>query len=167
MTLTAPGTELAFGETATADTPPTVARHHPRAHREGRHQGTLTTLKGFDLDTPYKKNANYYFVNVKVENVGEGDLGGRDVPLSGVNEEEQAAARGRLHSPLSSAARASGCRRSSAREKFTTCLVFLSPDHGDLTAVSYRNTETSVPITWSGEITQPTSRATRSPRRTG
>ena len=35
------------------------------------------------------------------------------------------------------------------------CLVYLSPDKGDLTAVSWRPTEEDVPITWTGELVKP------------
>ena len=35
----------------------------------------------------------------------------------------------------------------------TTCLVYLSPKHGDLTAVSFRPTQDFNPITWTGKVT--------------
>ena len=48
-------------------------------------EGKLSDFKGFILDDKYKKQAHYYYVQVKVENVGEGDVGGVPVPLWGVN----------------------------------------------------------------------------------
>ena len=35
------------------------------------------------------------------------------------------------------------------------CLVYLAPDKGDLTAVSFRPTQEDAPITWTGELKKP------------
>ena len=35
------------------------------------------------------------------------------------------------------------------------CLVYLAPNKGDLTAASFRPTQTDVPITWTGELKNP------------
>ena len=156
VTLTAPGTELQFGDTATVQYAPTQSLGTILTFTvKNATLGRLSDLKGFNLDTPYKKNANYYFVNVKVENVGDGDLGGRDIPLTGVNEENTYLPPVVFQSAFEKCPSERMPKKFGTGAKFSTCLVFLAPDKGDLTAVSYRPTETSTAITWSGEIQQP------------
>jgi hypothetical protein len=38
----------------------------------------------------------------------------------------------------------------------TTCLVYLAPDHGTLTGVSFRAVQEDAPILWNGTVTVPT-----------
>ncbi len=156
VTLTEPGTELEFGETATVEYSPSQSVGSVLSLEvKDATRGRLSDLKGFDLDTPYKRQANYYFVNVVVENLGDTDLGGRDVPLNGVNDKNT------LLPPVVFQSAFPRCpserlpKKFGTGERFKTCLVFLSPDKGALTAVSYRPVETAEPITWTGEVQLP------------
>ena len=45
--------------------------------------------------------------------------------------------------------------RSSGPGEDDVCLVFLAPNKGDLTAVSFRPTQDYDPITWTGELEKP------------
>jgi len=155
--LTEPGSELSFGESATVEYTPSRASESTYLTFTviDATLGRLTDLKGFNLDTDYKRNANYYFVNVEVENLGEVDLGGRDVPLDGVNQDDT------LLPPVVFQSAFPKCPSQQLPKEFgqgaslKTCLVYLSPDHGDLTAISTLTDGTVEPITWIGEVQDP------------
>ncbi|HET7689748.1 MAG TPA: hypothetical protein VFK41_05190 [Nocardioidaceae bacterium] len=156
VVLTEPGTELSFGESGTVEYAPTQSLStYVTFTVVDATLGRLSDLKGFNLDTDYKKNANYYFVNVKIENVGDGDLGGRDVPLVGVNGE------GTYLPPVVFQSAFPKCPSKQLPKEFgngavlETCLVFLSPDKGELSAVSTLTDGTVEAVTWTGEIKQP------------
>ncbi len=84
--LTDQGSKLSYGDPATviyesAQGPGTVLQLTVKSVRKG----SLADFKGFILDDAYKQKASYYYANVQVKNVGEGDVGGIGVPLWGVN----------------------------------------------------------------------------------
>lgn len=93
-----------------------------------------------------------YFVRAKVTNTGDTDLGGRPVPLyvvdgfdrlvepTGFTEEFEPCPDGRLPTKFSSG------------DTTKVCLVYMAPDRGELTAVSFRPEQEFDPITWTGEI---------------
>ena len=153
--LTAPGTQLKFGESATVDyklrRQGTILELTVRNAR----RGTLKDLAGFNLSDPYQKNANYYYVRVSAENVGEDDLGGADVPLWGISGDNT------LLPPVKFTSSFEKCETEPLPKKFgpgkehTTCLVFLSPNKGTLEGVSYRPVETFDPIEWRGQVEAP------------
>jgi hypothetical protein len=157
VVLTEPGTELAYGETATVEYAPSRASEstYLTVTVVDAQLGRLSDLEGFNLDTDYKRNANYYFVNIEVTNVGELDLGGRDVPLDGVNEEDT------LLPPVVFQSAFPRCPSQQLPKEFgqgatlETCLVFLSPDKGDLAAVTTLTDGTVEPVTWTGEVQPP------------
>ena len=157
VVLTEPGTELAFGESGTVEFTPSEASDptYLKFTVKDATLGRLSDLEGFALDTPYKREANYYFVNVSVENLGDVDLGGRDVPLAGVNAED------RLLPPVVFRSAFEKCPSQQLPKSFglgatlDTCLVFLSPDHGDLSAVSTLTDGTVEAVIWTGEVQQP------------
>ncbi len=157
--LTAPGTQLRFGDSATVD-------------YKLRRQGTLLELKvkkasrgsikdfaGFTLRNAYEKNANYYYVRVSAENVGEDDLGGAAVPLWGISGDNT------LLPPVEFTSSFDKCPTEPMPKKFgpgkkhDTCLVFLSPSKGTLEGVSYRPVETFDPIEWRGQVEAPVTKA--------
>lgn len=117
-----------------------------------------TTLKksfvGWDLD-PAQRKSNPYFVRATVTNVGESDLGGRRVPLYIVDGTNT------LVESTSFASAFTACEPGAFPAKFPpgkkakVCLVYLAPDKGDLTAVSFRPTQEFDPITWTGELQAP------------
>jgi hypothetical protein len=154
--LTEQGTELSFGSTGTVLFEPdqnrgTVLDLTVKSAREG----SLDDFKGFILDDPYKKNANYFYVDVTVENVGEGDVGGVPVPLWGVNAENTLLPAVNFTTKFPSCPSQQLPDTFGASDTFETYLVFLSPDHGTLEALSYRPSQEFNPITWTGEIQPP------------
>jgi hypothetical protein len=154
--LTEQGTELSFGSTGTVLFEPDQNRGTVLDLTvESAREGSLDDFKGFILDDPYKKNANYFYVDVTVENVGEGDVGGVPVPLWGVNAENTLLPAVNFTTKFPSCPSQQLPDTFGAGDTFETCLVFLSPDHGTLDALSYRPSQEFNPITWTGEIQPP------------
>jgi hypothetical protein len=122
-------------------------------------RGTLADFRGFILDDPYKRRAAYYYATVSVRNLGRGDVGGRPVPLWGVDGADT------LLPPVSFTTRFARCpsqplpRRFPSGASLTTCLVLLSPNRGALRALSYRPSQRYDPVTWTGAVTRPAPRA--------
>jgi hypothetical protein len=151
--LTAQGSELAVGDQA-------VVAFEPRQDEVGVLDIKVTRLEkttfkesfsGWQLDATTKK-ANPYFVHATVENVGGTDLGGRSVPLYIVD------GRNTLVEASDFASTFKPCPSKALPKKFengdrtAVCLVYLSPRHGELTAVSFRPTEDFNPIIWTGKV---------------
>jgi hypothetical protein len=154
--LTPPGSRLALGA------PATVA-YEPRQDQVGVLTITVTRLEkttfkqsfaGWKLDAATRRT-NPYFVRAKVENVGDTNLGGRNVPLYIVD------GRNTLIEASSFASTFKPCAVGQFPKKFVkgdranVCLVYLSPQHGELTAASFRPTQQFSPITWTGKLTRP------------
>jgi hypothetical protein len=154
--LTEPGTDLAYGETGTAEYAPTQSLGSVLSFTvKNATRGRLSDLKGFNLDDPYRKNANYYYVNVTVANVGDGDLGGRDIPLNGVNEKDTLLPPVVFQSAFNKCPSKKLPKPFGQGASFDTCLVFLAPDKGQLVGVSFRPDDTVEPILWTGEVQPP------------
>ena len=150
-----PGTELGFGETATVVHEPTLNRGSVLDLTVTRVQrARLADLADFSLDERARASTPYY-VEVSVENVGEGDLGRARVPLWAVDGD------GRLVQASGFTAAFDPCPSGPLPEPFgpgdsvETCLVYLLPDRGRLDVVSYRPTQDFTPITWEGEVADP------------
>jgi hypothetical protein len=158
VALTAQGSELSVGDTATV-------AFEPRQHQVGVLDVTVTRIErttfkesfsGWQLSDETKRT-NPYFVRATVENAGRTDLGGRDVPLyivDGRNTLIEASDFASTFKPCSGKTLPDRFRHGD-REK--VCLVYLSPRHGELTAVSFRPTEDFAPITWTGDLKRPKS----------
>jgi hypothetical protein len=166
VSVTEQGTELRFGQTATVIFEPTQNRGTvlDLTVKKAR-QGRLTDFRGFILDDDYKKNANYYYVDVSVKNVGEGEVGGVPVPLWGVHGENT------QRPAVSFTTGFAKCESEALPEKFgpgdtlDTCLVYLSPEHGSLDAVSYRPNQAFNPIRWTGDVVPPEEPAKKDQKR--
>lgn len=154
--LTAQGSELAVGDTATV-------AYEPRQGDIGVLDIKVTRLEktsfkksfeGWDLDAQTRKSTPY-FVRATVTNRGETDLGGRAVPLYVVDGNN------RLLEATPFASSFKQCEPRTFPEKFRpgktlkACMVYLAPDKGDLVAVSFRPTQEYEPITWTGELKEP------------
>ena len=151
--LTAQGSSLRFGEPArvifeSRRNRGTVLSLVVRSVRKGR----LEDFDGFILDDRYKQKASYFYATVTVRNVGRGDVGGVAVPLWGVDRDKT------LLPPVTFTTRFTPCPTRQLPARFrrgaalTTCLVFLSPDKGGLSGVSYRPSQEFDPVTWTGAI---------------
>jgi hypothetical protein len=150
--LTPEGTHIEYGDEA-------VVAWEPRQDLVGVLDLTVTkverattrkVLSAWQL-TPAQEKSTPYFVHVAVKNVGDTDLGGRRVPLYGINDADLL-----LEStPFASSFRA--CPSTALPKKFgpgaleDVCLVYLAPDRGTLEGVSFRPVETFDPIYWTGE----------------
>lgn len=164
--LTNQGSRLSFGRPATVIFEPTQNRGSVlQLTVRSVRRGTLADFRGFILDDAYKKRADYYYATVRVRNVGTGNVGGVPVPLWGVN------AANTLLPPVNFTTTFAKCpsrpmpARFGAGATLDTCLVFLSPNKGSLRAVSYRPSQAFNPVTWTGQIAEPTtSKPTPKPR---
>jgi hypothetical protein len=157
--VTDPGTHLSFGGSATVAYPP--HRSDPALlglSVDSARKASLRDLAGFELDDPYKKDASYYYVEVTVRDLGGGHIGGRRVPLWGVSDANV------LLQPVEFVSRFTACpskrlpKRFAKGDKLSTCLVYLSPNHGELVAVSYRPDQSVAPIQWTGTVASPSAR---------
>lgn len=154
--LTEQGSQLSFGQPATVVVEPetgegSVLRMTVNSVRKGR----LADLDGFILDDAYTRKASYYYAKVTVTNVGTGDLGGAAVPLFGLN------AKNTMLPAVTFTTEFSRCPTRKLPETFgtgqsmDTCLVYLSPDRGKLTAVTFRPDKDFNPISWDGVVKPP------------
>lgn len=154
VALTRPGSTLAPGETATV-------AWHPRQDVVAALRITVTSVQRTTFDQSFAgwqvpdsaKTMTPYFVTAQVTNVGAGPLGGVPVPLYGDSAAHT------LVEPSSFAASFQPCTPGVLPTPFpvgastTTCQVFLVPDAGELTGVTFRPTQDFTPITWAGGIT--------------
>lgn len=152
--LTPQGTELSLRQ-------PAVVAWEPRQEVVGVLELTVTRLEqtsfaesfqGWQLDQATRRSTPY-FVHATAANVGETDVGGRDVPLYAVAADEtlvQASSFQTTFDPCPG----NGVfpKRFSPGDSTDLCLVYLVPDGGELTAVSFRPVEDFAPITWTGEV---------------
>jgi hypothetical protein len=153
VALTEPGSQLAVGDHA-------VVAYQPRQDVVGALDIDVTALEKTSIKAEFsawqltdeQKKSNPFFVRATVKNVGDTDLGGRDVPLYIVNDDNVLV----QSTPFASSFEA--CPSTPLPKKFApgaeaeVCLVYLAPDHGDLVAVSFRPEETFNPITWTGDV---------------
>lgn len=150
--LTAQGSDLAFGDTATV-------AYEPRQDEVGVLDVTVSRIEkasfklfvGWKLE-PETRSTTPYFVHLKVENVGDTDLGGLRVPVYAVDGEN------RLVDYSTFASTFKPCPSEYLPKKFgngdavKTCLVYLAPEKGEVTAASFRPDEEFDPIVWTGDI---------------
>jgi hypothetical protein len=153
--LTDPGSQLAFGDTATVDYKLRDKGTVLGLTVDSAKQGQLKDFVGFDMSDPLQKNASYYYVRVAVKNVGEKPLGGVEVPLWGISGTNT------LLPPVKFTSAFKKCPTDPLPDKFgpgdtfRTCLVFLSPKKGTLEGVSYRPLASFDPIEWHGQVEKP------------
>lgn len=159
--LTNQGSALKFGDTATVVYEPTKGKGTVlKLTVSDARQGALGDFKGFILDDTYKKQANYYYVDVKVENVGQGDVGGVPVPLWGVNGDNTLLPAVNFTTTFPKCASKPLPDSFGPGKSLDTCLVYLSPDKGSLDQVSYRPSQQFNPITWTGQVGSPSAAPT-------
>ena len=153
--LTEIGADLAFGDTATVIYEPNQKKGTVLDLTvESARRGSTKDFSGFILDEAARASTPYY-VDVKVKNTGEGELGGTPVPLWGVDD------RNTLLPPAAFTTTFPTCASKPLPDElepgssFSTCLVFLAPDRGTMTAVSFRPNQDFDPIEWTGDIATP------------
>lgn len=150
------GSKLSYGDSGTVIYEPTAGKGTVlRLTVKAVRKGTLADFKGFILDDSYKQKASYYYATVQVKNVGKGDVGGVGVPLWGVNKANTLLPAVNFTTGFKPCPSKPLPKRFAAGATLSTCLVYLSPDHGTLEAVSYRPSQEFNPITWTGDLTTP------------
>lgn len=151
--LTEQGSELRLGEAATVAWEPdqrTVGALEVVVQAVER--APMAVFGGWRLDDATRASAAY-FVRARVDNVGESDLSGVEVPLYAVDGDDTLIQHSSFASrfrPCPSEPLPTGFRPGRSSQ---VCLVYLVPDKGDLTAVSFRPVQEFDPITWAGEET--------------
>lgn len=150
--LTSQGSALAVGGHA-------VVAYEPRQDQVAALDIQVRTLEKASIDDlsawqlkDAQKNSTPYYVTSVIQNVGDTDLGGREVPLYIVNEDNvlvEATPFASSYKPCESALFPKKFRPG---DSVRACQVFLAPDKGELVAVSFRPDETFNPITWTGDV---------------
>jgi hypothetical protein len=155
--LTPQGTNLDLHE-------PAVVAWQPRQDQVGVLEVAVDRLErtsfaesfaGWQLDQDTRRSTPY-FVHATIENVGETDVGARAVPLylvDGTDSLIEASPFKAEFEPCPGGGLFPG--RFEAGEMQQTCLVYLVPPPGRLSAVSFRPSEDFDPITWAGPIRKP------------
>ena len=150
--VTPPGTQLAFGDPATVAYEDKSQSTLLKIRVLSAEQGSLDDFEGFDLDDPYKKRGNYYYVRVTVKNDGKDTGGGIPVPLWGISGDNTLLQAVEFKSSFAKCPTEPLPEKFKPKDTFSTCLVYLSPDKGDLQGVSFRPTEQYEPIEWRGQV---------------
>ena len=150
--LTEAGTSLEFGQAATVAYEPNVKKSSVLSMAvQSVQTGKIADFASYQLDERTRRSTPYY-VHVKVKNAGEGDLSRAAVPLLAVD------GRNTLIQPSSFNNKFDKCPSTPLPPKFTAgqsarlCLVYLVPDHGKLTEMSFRPLQAFEPIVWKGDI---------------
>ena len=153
--LTAQGSELGLGDEATV-------AYEPRQDEVAALDLRVTRIEkaSFKLFVGWKLSKETldttpYFVHAKVGNVGKVDLGEERVPLYAVDGENRLIEYSTFESVFKPCPSTLLPAKFGKGEKTSTCLVFLAPDKGEVTAASFRPTEDFSPIVWTGEVTRP------------
>jgi hypothetical protein len=167
VTLTKAGTQLKFGQKATVAYEPNAQRNTVlELTVTAATQGTIDDLGSYVLDERTKASTPYY-VDVTVTNVGDGDVGQTPIPLWAVDNANT------LIQASSFTNSFTRCPSTPLPTSFApnatqnACLVFLVPDHGTLTGLSFRPLQAVAPIVWTGPITSatPASSPTKKPKK--
>ncbi len=155
--LTAQGSELSLGDTATV-------AYQPRQDEVAALDLTVTAIEkasfklfvGWKLSAETKKTTPY-FVRATVKNVGDTDLGNRPVPLYAVDGNNKLIEASTFQSTFKPCPSETLPKKFANGDSVKTCLVYLAPDKGEITAGEFRPVEEFDPILWTGEITEPKS----------
>jgi hypothetical protein len=147
--LTPQGTTLTLGATARVDYKPDEVRETTLAITVSK--VTLAQVSDFvlfNLNATQRKS-NFYYVEMKIDNVGNGTVGGDLVPVWGVSPADV------LLPPVSFSSRFKPCTSKPLPQTFapgdslTFCEVYQVKKSGELKALSYRPNQSFNPIVWS------------------
>ena len=143
VTLSEPGERLSLKD-------PAVVAWQPRQDLVGVVELAVTRIERTTVQASLP-----YFVRARVGNVGETDLGGRQVPLYFLD------GAGVLVAPTGVARDFEACPGSTLPgvfapgEETSTCLIFLVPKDASLQSIMFRPPEGVVPLQWTGKVTSP------------
>jgi hypothetical protein len=150
--LTAQGSPLDVGDKA-------VVAYEPRQDEVAALEITVTRLVDADFKdfvgwklTPETRKTSPYFVEARVKNVGDTNLAGEGVPLYAVDGNNKLIESSTFQSTFKPCSPQVFPKPFKKNDQGKFCLVYLAPDKGDLTAVSFRPVEEFDPITWTGKL---------------
>jgi hypothetical protein len=150
--LTPPGAELKFGQKATVAYEPNPKRSSVlRLTVRSVTRGSIRDLSMYNLDDRLKASVPYY-VRVRVANVGKGDLGKTPIPLWAVDTRDTLIQASSFTNTFKRCPSRPLPPSFGPKARTTECLVYLVPDRGKLTGVSYRPLQAYAPIEWTGKI---------------
>jgi hypothetical protein len=150
--LTDRGTELSFGESATVAYSPDEGRTTALEITVlSVRRSAAKDLALFDLDKAARA-ASYFYAELALTNVGEGEVGGDTIPVMGVDSDNV------LLPPVGFGSPFKPCPGLQIPSAFapgatgTFCVVYQVADGTDLAGLSFRPDADFDPITWVGEI---------------
>src|SRR4051794_7239183 len=162
--LTKAGAQLKFGEKATVAYEPNSERNTVLEMTvDSAKQGTIDDLGTYVLDDRTKASTPYY-VNVTVKNVGDGDVGQTPIPLWAVDSANTLIQASSFTNSFAKCPSTPLPTTFAPNATVTSCLVFLVPDHGTMTGVSYRPLQAVAPILWTGQVASPAASPTPVPK---
>jgi hypothetical protein len=144
--LTAPGTNLGVGDTATVAFKAGKRESKIKLKVVGVQTGKVKDLREFDLNNAARQSGVYY-VRAAVQNVGHGDLGGEFVRLYAKVSDTL------IVQPVLFGSSFGKCNYQPLPEPFKAgkradvCMVMLAPRHGSVSAVEWRSGG-DAPISW-------------------
>lgn len=155
VTLTAPGTKLSFGQTATVPYEPNDKRASVLALTvTSATRASLKDFAAYVLDNRTRASTPYY-VHVAVKNVGTGDVGGTDVPLWAVDQHNVLIHSSSFTNAFTRCPSPTLPKHFGPAATLKTCLVYLVPNGGTMTSASFRPLQAFDPIVWTGTIGSP------------
>lgn len=161
--LTKAGTQLKFGEKATVAYEPNSQRNTVlELTVNSATQGTIADLGTYVLDDRTKQSTPYY-VDVTVTNVGDGDVGQTPIPLWAVDNANTLIQASSFTNSFTRCPSTPLPTTFAPHATVTTCLVYLVPDQGKLTGVSFRPLQAVAPIVWKGDLATPSAPASPTP----
>jgi hypothetical protein len=150
--LTAAGADLKFGEKATVAYEPNSERNTVLEMTVGSAtEGAIADLGSYVLDERTKASTPYY-VDVTVTNVGDGDVGQTPIPLWAVDDANTLIQASSFTNAFPRCPSTPLPTTFAPNATVTTCLVYLVPDHGKLTGLSFRPLQAVAPIVWTGTV---------------
>lgn len=162
--LTKAGTELKFGQKATVAYEPNSERNTVlELTVSSASEGTIADLGTYVLDDRTKQSTPYY-VDVTVTNVGDGDVGQTPIPLWAVDDANTLIQASSFTNSFTRCPSTPLPTTFAPNATVTTCLVYLVPDHGKLTGVSFRPLQAVAPIVWKGDVTAPATTPPATPK---
>ncbi|WP_370249552.1 hypothetical protein [Nocardioides sp.] len=151
VTLDAPGSRLPFGE-------PAAVAWNPRQDLVGvlglsveQVQRVVSARVFADYDLP--AGTTPFLVRLKVGNIGETDLGGRDLPVYVIDAADQLVAATGIDRAFADCPGGQLPAIFAPGDITDACLVFLLDGDAAPAAVTFRPPEGVVPITWTGRTT--------------
>jgi len=155
VTLTDYGTELKFGDSATVAYAPNDERKSVLELTVlSAAKGTIADLSNYALEDRTRASTPYY-VRVTVKNVGTGDVGRTPIPLFMVDNRNTLISASSFTNTYKKCPSVALPTTFGPQATLTTCLVYLAPDHGQMTGVSFRAVQEYAPIVWKGVVSVP------------